>query len=235
MPSSISSACKGNLRELFNFHCAMVILMDYDEGKTARFVRTGGFAVNLLVQATQYCSLLMCVCVLGELQWPLTRDAPVIRLGLRTFVFAISGLLYGLQFPPTCCTDVLDTLERVFLKFGHYENPSESGEDCPLQENVPQFWQRMRSRIEPLAHSTLSKLGHVPGRSPWTATDFKHSGLLRVIRLSATTKIISRAILSGSVKAIHIYIEKPKTPTRPQYEKRKTDGYGDYLMTLTLR
>lgn len=106
--------------------------MDYDEGKTARFIRTGGFAVNLLVQATQYCSLLMCVCVLGELQWPLTRDAPVIRLALRTFVFAISGLLYGLQFPPTCSTDVLDTLERVFLKFGHFEDLSESGEGKKL-------------------------------------------------------------------------------------------------------
>lgn len=122
--SSSRTNSRGNLRELFSFHCAAVTLMDYDEERTARFIRVGEFAINLLVQATQHYSILMCACVLGELQWPLAKNAPVIRIGLRAFVFAVPGLLYGLQFPPSCSAHVMDTLERVFLKFGHYEDIS---------------------------------------------------------------------------------------------------------------
>ncbi|PON65266.1 hypothetical protein PanWU01x14_117830 [Parasponia andersonii] len=184
----------------------------------------------------------MCVCVLRELQWPLVRDAPVFRVGLRTFVFAMPGLLYGLQFHASCRTDVMDTLERVFLKFGYYKDLNESGAGYNLQDNEPQFWQRVRPQIELLAHQTLSKLGHTPGRrlpSIITNTmDFHYSGLLRALRMSSTAKMIGQAILSHSVKAIHFNIVNPKstmrTPTSNDGKLRNDDDHPTYYASVNV-
>lgn len=86
-----------------------------------------------------------------------------------------------------------------------------------FQENEPNFWQRIRPGIEAVAHVTLSQLGHVPGRrrtpssTALTATGFRYSGVLRVLRTSATSRMIGGAIQSGSLKATQINICNPKS------------------------
>ncbi|KAI6699663.1 hypothetical protein NL676_013987 [Syzygium grande] len=80
--------------------------------------RVGDFVVNLYVEAITH--IMMTTCGVSDLQWPLSRDSTVIRVGERSFAFVMLGLLYGLQLPPVCDEDMVDTLERVFIKFGDY-------------------------------------------------------------------------------------------------------------------
>lgn len=72
--------------------------------------------------------------------------------------------------------------------------------------NQLNIWQSIRSKIEQIAHATLSQLGHIPGRSPSSIAN-QASVMLRVIRMSATSKIIGNIILSGSLKAIHVHYQ----------------------------
>ena len=65
---------------------------------------------------------MMITCTVGELQWPITKDAPVIRVHTRGFGFAMSGLLYGLQFSSSCQEAMMDTLETIFMKFADYKH-----------------------------------------------------------------------------------------------------------------
>ncbi|KAF3440177.1 hypothetical protein FNV43_RR18456 [Rhamnella rubrinervis] len=73
----------------------------------------------------------------------------------------------------------------------------------------------MRSKVEQIAHATLSQLGHIPGRSPFSIAN-QNSGVLKVIRMSTTSKIIGNIILSGSLKAIRVHIQDTIGTARPK-------------------
>lgn len=113
----------GSVTEIFKAKNAALLLLDYDEDRSLRFLRHGGFAVNLIMQSSS--PVLMVSCMVDELQWPITKDAPVIRIGKKTFAFAMPGILYGLQFPSCCEDEMMDTLERVFMKFACYKQLSQ--------------------------------------------------------------------------------------------------------------
>lgn len=131
----------GSLTELFRFECAALVLMDYDKEGTLRFLGIGEYMVNLIMQGClmvmmnghdsddhlDQTAVMMCVCMVDGLQWPLAKDYPIIRVGQQSFVFAMPCLLYGLQFPPSCKPHLVDTLERVFIKFGHYIDLNQNG------------------------------------------------------------------------------------------------------------
>ncbi|KAF3440430.1 hypothetical protein FNV43_RR18714 [Rhamnella rubrinervis] len=73
----------------------------------------------------------------------------------------------------------------------------------------------MRSKVEQIAHATLSQLGHIPGRSPFSVAN-QNSGMLKVIRMSTTSKIIGNIILSSSLKAIRVHIQDTIGTARPK-------------------
>ncbi|KAL5818292.1 hypothetical protein ACOSQ4_022134 [Xanthoceras sorbifolium] len=93
------------------------------------------------------------------------------------------GLLYELQFPEFCEDEKMDTLERVFKKYGYYHELDMS----KLTGDLFQF-------------------GHHPGKSS-SAIGNQDSGRVRVLRTSSSTKMVGEAILSGSLKPNHIEIQ----------------------------
>ncbi|KAK0585863.1 hypothetical protein LWI29_035249 [Acer saccharum] len=75
-----------------------------------------------------------------------------------------------------------------------------------LKDDDPKFWQKILPRIEIIAHNTLSKFGHHPGRSP-SAVDNQDMGIVRVHQISDIIKMVRDAILSGSLKSNHIELQ----------------------------
>ncbi|KAK2663028.1 hypothetical protein Ddye_001602 [Dipteronia dyeriana] len=196
--------------KLFNLNCsAEVLCMDYNENCEINFLRygelDGKFGVNLIIQSMS--PLMMVTCTVYGLQWPISKDAPIIRVGQRRFAFGIPGLVYGLQFPSSCEEENMNTLERIFMKFGHYHDLTvRKSTGYRLKEDDPKFWQKILPRIEIIAHNTLSKFGHHPGRSP-SAVDNQDMGIERVHQTSDIIKMVSDAILSGSLKFNHIELQ----------------------------
>lgn len=85
----------------------------------------------------------------------------------------------------------------------------------PYPDNEPHLWNKLREKIEVVANSTLSKLGHNPGSSPASMAT-KSSDLLKATRLSATTKMISNAIIFQTLDSdfVHIQNEKGRSSER---------------------
>lgn len=113
--------------------------MDHNkELEATRFVRLGQFMVKMMIQGMETRpNILMCVCMVGDLQWPLAKDSPVIRVGHRSFAFAMPGLLYGVQFSPTCNFDLIHSLLPVFRKFGYYKDINETGLTGNINYKIP--------------------------------------------------------------------------------------------------
>ncbi|OVA03312.1 hypothetical protein BVC80_8601g3 [Macleaya cordata] len=160
-------------------------------------VRTGEFAFHIIIQTQS--PILITICMVGDLQWPLTKDTPVLRVGLRSFAFATPGLLYGLRISDTCCEDVLETLERVLMRFGHYEDHSgrQSGIQFSIPEDDPDFWAASQFTIENITQPFLIRLG-ATDKSP-TCFDDTNERVLRVMRMSAVTKMITKGVLVGGI------------------------------------
>lgn len=124
--SSTQRSSHESLTEVFKCKSCVLILMDYDEERTARFIRLVEFVINL-VMASMDRALVTCVCMVNQLQWPIAKDSPIIRVGQRSFVLGFPGLLYGLQLVSCCEPHVIDSLETVFIKFGHYKDLNRKG------------------------------------------------------------------------------------------------------------
>ncbi|KAL5753621.1 hypothetical protein ACOSP7_021841 [Xanthoceras sorbifolium] len=220
MASSSTSQTRtnfGSSTELFNANfyistnCSTrVIFLDYDDSREVKLPRYGGFIVNVIMQLSS--PLLMVTCTDG-LQWPISKDAPIIRVGQRCFAFGMPGLLYELQFPEFCEDEKMDTLERVFKKYGYYHelDMSKLTGDVISNPGDFKFWKNLLPSIETIVHNKLSQFGHHPKKSP-SAVENQDSGRVRVLRTSSSTKVVGEAILSGSLKSNHIEIQdmRPK-------------------------
>ena len=108
----------GSITMLFCFQTSVAVLLDYDENETTRLLGIGQFVVYLMLQ-TLY-PVMITACSVDGFHWPITKDTIIFRMAKRTFAFALPGLFYGLQFPDFCDESLLDKLERLFIKFGHY-------------------------------------------------------------------------------------------------------------------
>ncbi|KAL5751661.1 hypothetical protein ACOSQ2_022168 [Xanthoceras sorbifolium] len=219
MASSSTSQTRtnfGSSTELFNANCsARVVLLDYDDSREVKLLHYGGFIVNVIMQLSS--PLLMVTCTV-DLQCPISKDAPIIRVGQRCFAFGMPGLLYELQFPEFCEDEKMDTLERVFKKYGYYHELDMSKLTGDVISNpgistvIPNFGKiYILPSIEAIVHNKLSQFGHYPGKSP-SAVGNQDSGRVRVLRTSSSIKLVGEAILSGSLKSNHIEIQdmRPK-------------------------
>ncbi|KAF7849882.1 hypothetical protein BT93_L0168 [Corymbia citriodora subsp. variegata] len=204
----------GTVTEIFKFESASLVGMmmgDHDEHSLPVW-RVGEFVVKLYVQAITH--IMMTTCCVGDLQWPISRDSMVIRVGERSFAFVMLGLLYGLQLPPVCDEDTVDTLERVFIKFSDYINLNQGGNGYPCPENIAPFWVTVRPVIESIVHGKLGK--------HWRPMEGNEAtSLSKVVRTSATTKTVSNAIVTGFLKPTHVDIFVVKVEDR---RKRYTDS-----------
>ncbi|KAF7839737.1 uncharacterized protein G2W53_008219 [Senna tora] len=186
--------------ELFRYPTATALLLDYELVQSVKPLSTGVFVMNLFMQMAS--PIITTTCTINEFQWPLTKDTPVIRIGKHTFVFCIPGVVFAFQF--TGVTEEVNFMQEiigVFMNYGQYE---EHG--VGIDEENPLFWSVAQPLAESKAHDMLLRLGHQPGRSSFSLL-CHNSCSIRATRLSAATKIVTKAITSGTLLPAYISIK----------------------------
>ncbi|KAI3981101.1 hypothetical protein MKX01_032241 [Papaver californicum] len=177
--------------------------------QTVGIVRQGDFSFHVMVQTQS--RIMITICMVDDLQWPVTKDTPVIRVGPRSFAFAMPGLLYGLQFSDDGYQKDLEAFVKLLVRFGHYEDHSsgrEAGIHYSLQEeDGVNFWATSQYKIENITQPFLTQLGATTDYKSHLMTaycmmNFETSNrqrLLKVMRMSAITKMITKGILVGGI------------------------------------
>ncbi|KAH9574248.1 hypothetical protein CY35_01G046900 [Sphagnum magellanicum] len=125
--SSSSTAASGNVAnfvlppmgsetELVKIAGAQLCLID---GEESVLMQCGDFSLRLLKQA--HSPLAAVVAAVGEVQWPVGKDAPVLKVWNRRYTFALPGLVYGILFPNDTPEHVIEQLEGVMDRFCTFE------------------------------------------------------------------------------------------------------------------
>ncbi|RWR93049.1 LOW QUALITY PROTEIN: hypothetical protein CKAN_02228100 [Cinnamomum micranthum f. kanehirae] len=163
-------------------------------------IRTGEFAVRVVKQLQS--PLSAAFCIVGDHQWPLGKDCPVLRVGLRRFSFALPGFLYGLALPENCSEDELKRLEETLMRFSCYGSHllHEKQEDSKvyMPEIETEIWSSALSKIEKLSNQMLVKITgkelKKPEFSVEKSSEDMHNKAQKAIRMSAIAKLVSKAL-----------------------------------------
>ncbi|KAG4975301.1 hypothetical protein JHK84_032431 [Glycine max] len=187
-----SRISRGSMSIPFRFHESALSMMEYENDRRVRRLSTGPFTLKIIMQTN--CPILAHICCVDKFKWPLTKDTVVLRVTTRTYVIALPGLLYALQFPSLCTRPSLRILSDVFTKYGHFQDlrPQKLG-GCSMQFNEPGMLESLRPHFEHIAHETLFELGNIPGISRFCMEDH-NSSFLRACRMSAITKMIKKSM-----------------------------------------
>jgi spartin len=98
--------------ELISIREAQLYLIS---GKESVLMQIGTFSLKLLKQA--HSPLAAVVASVGEIQWPLGKDGPVLKVWDRRYAFALPKLLYGMVLPGFTPKGVLQQLESILAKY----------------------------------------------------------------------------------------------------------------------
>ncbi|KAF7839794.1 uncharacterized protein G2W53_008276 [Senna tora] len=186
--------------ELFCYPTATALLLDYELVQSVKPLSSGVFVMNLFMQMVF--PIITATCTINEFQWPLTKDTHVIRIGKHTFVFCILGVVFAFQF--TGVTEEVNFMQGIIGVFMNYGQYKEHG--VGIDEENPLFWSVAQPLAESMAHDMLLWLGHQPGRSHFSLLCHNNCST-RATRLSAATKIVTKAITSGTLLPAHISIQ----------------------------
>ncbi|KAI4331748.1 hypothetical protein L6164_016706 [Bauhinia variegata] len=203
----------GSINRIFWHELACLVLIDYDDGQTVRFLRMGQFSVNLIIHTTS--PITMAACTIDGFNLPLTVDSLIVHVARHTFVIAMPSILYGIQFPSTCDESTMDSLQNIFTMFGQYKNLYERVGGYPFMDDEFKLWSKVRPLIQPMAHEILSRFGHVPGRSRLCISN-EGSCFLRVVSMSAATRLMVNSIVNGILEPADIIIKGTNSsPDKP--------------------
>lgn len=114
---------QGTKIDLFTYNLVAVVLLNYksdamDEDNYMRWMGLGVFTISIVAHVSNAIAAIFCS--VDNFDWPLTKDMAIVRMGQRTFVIGMPGLLYALQLPSTCEPTDIARLEKLFLRFAHY-------------------------------------------------------------------------------------------------------------------
>lgn len=110
----------GTLVDVVRADGAVLMLLGYGNTHSLRFLKRGGFVMKLMLQTIS--TITVATCIVDSMHWPLAKDAPIVRVASRSFLFALPGLLYALWFPPTTAERTVTLLAEVFDQFSYYED-----------------------------------------------------------------------------------------------------------------
>ncbi|XP_042495864.1 uncharacterized protein LOC122074937 isoform X2 [Macadamia integrifolia] len=217
----------GSESELLRIENVALWLMNYEDFPVADVIRAGKFSLRVVVQSIS--PILISLCVVGDLQWPITKDAPVLRVGCRSFAFAMPGLLYGVQFPESCCLEQLQVLASLFEKFAHFEDHSmiATGIEFSVPDFHPRFWAVSQPKIQRITVPQLNRIGTMVGKAS-TFLEGMNEGLMKVTRMSGVAKLITKGVLVGALNQDHIDI----FDTRPRPDESKDPNSSRAFPTI---
>ncbi|CAK9857996.1 unnamed protein product [Sphagnum jensenii] len=214
----------GSETDVVKISGAQLFLIDRGESV---LMQKGDFSLRLVKQ--EHSPLAAIVAAVGEVQWPIGKDAPALKVWNRHYTFALPGLMvYGLLFPAETPVEVLQQLEAVMNHYCTFEVHQEiaaaarhqiSGSDG--RSNMADYWTAMAPDVEStslkIAQQICSKSSIAVAADHGSITT-THSirasaevvgrGVPRMLkrmqqarRMSAIAKIMSMSVLKGAIDA----------------------------------
>ncbi|QCD98681.1 hypothetical protein DEO72_LG6g3403 [Vigna unguiculata] len=219
---------RGCITVQFSFHMSELSLMEYENERRVRRVNAGAFTLKTIRQINA--PILAQICCVDKFKWPLTKDTVILRVTARTFVIALPGLLYALQFPGLCDRERLRILSYHFRESGHYRDLRKLKLGGYSQEcNTPGMLEMLRPHFEPIAHEALLEVGHIPGISRFCMRE-QNSSFLRACRMSVMTKVImeSMRVKMMTTSLVDIHDPDPDPPEEEQLPTRACAAASTY-------
>jgi len=162
---------------------AQLFLVDVEESV---LMQCGEFSLRLLKQT--HSPLAAVVASVGEVQWPVGKDAPILKVWNRRYTFALPGLVYGLSFPDSTPLAVLQQLESVmdqYCTFEIHQVAAHEQQNMNIATNV---------KIGPRAVGDAASIG-----TYWTAVapDVQTTSARIARQICSTSSIVADSILMG--------------------------------------
>ncbi|ONK60737.1 uncharacterized protein A4U43_C08F22030 [Asparagus officinalis] len=218
---------KGTDTQLLNIksgaHPTNLFILSGDRFEASKAFRAGDLSVRIIRLSGNPVS--MVTCMVGDHQWMLAKDSMVLRVGPRSFVFALPGLLYGLALPAGGQMEQrLEMLEEIFGSFCAYQDlVAKDGSKLDDPKPEPDNWANAYTKILTLAAEASAKISTTSltpkssstSSSSDSSSDSTLKKIQRAVRMSAAIKLLSRALLSGSlIPGNHLHLCRPLTPRR---------------------
>ncbi|CAM6018668.1 unnamed protein product [Sphagnum balticum] len=162
---------------------AQLFLVDVEESV---LMQCGEFSLRLLKQT--HSPLAAVVASVGEVQWPVGKDAPILKVWNRRYTFALPGLVYGLSFPDSTPPAVLQQLESVmdqYCTFEIHQVAAHEQQNMNIATNV---------KIGQRAAGDAASIGKY-----WTAVapDVQTTSATIAKQICSTSSIVADSILMG--------------------------------------
>ncbi|KAK7379444.1 hypothetical protein VNO80_04905 [Phaseolus coccineus] len=209
-----NSISRGCITMQFSFYVSELSLMEYESTRSVRTLSAGPFTLKTIKQIN--CPILAHICCVDKFKWPLTKDSVILRVTTRTFVIALPGLLYALQFPGLCCRHRLRILSNEFRENGHYRDLRKMKlGGCSMEYNKSGMLTTLRPHFEPIAQEILLEIGNIPGLSRFCMEEH-NSSFLRACRMSVITKTIMESMRVKTMTISLVDIKESNTPDEEQ-------------------
>lgn len=227
----------GSQRELINIRGAHLYLID---GKESVLMTGGEFSLKLLKQT--HSPLAVVVANVGDVQWPVGKDAPVLKLWNRRYTFALPGLVYGMILPDTTPIGVLQQLESILTEYSTFElhheivNAGQFGMNGRRDDSG--FWTSVAPDVETLSSQVARNIGSASTVVANSIEQWVKQGMMKrkdpdaddggvsprmlkrmqqARRMSAVAKLMSRSLLKGAISA-----QGHVSKTMPGFENQTT-------------
>ncbi|WVZ08397.1 hypothetical protein V8G54_021743 [Vigna mungo] len=211
---------RGCITVQFSFYMSELSVMEYDNERRVRRVSAGAFTLKTIRQINY--PILAQICCVDKFKWPVTRDSVILRVTTGTYIIALPGLLYGLQFPGICDRERLRILSYHFREMGHYRDLRRMKlGGFSTEYNTPGMLATLRPFVEPIAHEALQELGNIPGISRFCKQEH-NSSFLRACRMSVITKTIMESMRVKNMTGNLVDIKEKK----PSNEELPTRAYA---------
>ncbi|BFI25559.1 spartin [Marchantia polymorpha subsp. ruderalis] len=106
----------GTETELLRISGAQLFLLDGEESVR---MGVGNFALMMTVQAQT--PLAAMVAQVADVQWPVGKDGPVLKLANYRYTFSIPGLLYGVILPKDVSKELIQKFESLMQQYCTFE------------------------------------------------------------------------------------------------------------------
>ncbi|XP_024375084.1 senescence/dehydration-associated protein At4g35985, chloroplastic [Physcomitrium patens] len=177
----------GSQRELINIRGAQLYLID---GEETVIMQSGDFSLKLLKQT--HSPLAVVVANVGEVQWPVGKDAPALKVFHRRYTFALPGLVYGMILPESTSAEILQQLEIILAEYSTFETHHEIANSVQNQSTSSGvrdnagYWTAVAPDVETLSSRVarqISSTSTVVANSivkggDWAASGIKHGASL---------------------------------------------------------
>lgn len=180
----------GSENELLRIRGAQLCLID---GEESVIIQSGDFAFHVIKQSQS--PLAAVVGLVGDFQWPVGKDSPVIKVGTKKYSFALSRLpVYGLVLPGNTPVEAEQSLEGLLQQYSTFETHPEVSDGIEnsdqtawlaahVMPDVPEYWTTVAPKVESISAKIAQKI-HSGSSSSSTSSSSSSSAVWSEVELS---------------------------------------------------